>query len=95
MSIKSLMHNLSQVFDQIESNAEHNELPSPKLVSELLQHSRQIQLEAPEEWAFEAEDFAHLVDQLHKAVKNEDLHSAVRLINSLKEAQSFCHDTLL
>ena len=95
MSTKSLMQTLSQVFEQIESRADTNELPPPELVSDLLHYSRQIQMEAPEEWAFEAEDFAHLVDQLNKAVKNEDLRSAIRIIHSLKDAQSFCHDTLL
>lgn len=95
MSIKSLMQNLSQAFEQVESSADSNELPPPGLVSDLLHYSRQIQMDAPEEWAVEAEDFAHLVDQLNKAVKNGDLHSAIRIIHSLKDAQSFCHDTLL
>ncbi|MFP4167287.1 MAG: GAK system XXXCH domain-containing protein [Desulfonatronovibrionaceae bacterium] len=89
------MHCLSKSFDLLEARANENTLPEPNLVGEFLRCARQMQMEAPEEWAFEAEDFAHLADQLHKAVKNSDLHTAVQLINSLKDAQFYCHDELI
>ncbi|MGM0609600.1 MAG: GAK system XXXCH domain-containing protein [Thermodesulfobacteriota bacterium] len=85
------MQNLSRVFCQIEKSVHINELPSFSLTKELLDYSWQIYQNAPEDWELEAEDFNHLADQLHKAVLNKDLKSAIPLIHSLKEAQQFCH----
>jgi len=91
MSTKSLMQNLSRVFCQIEKSAHMNELPSFNLTKEMLGYSRQIYQNASEHWELEAEDFNHLVLQLHKAVLNNDLKSAIPLIHSLNDAQHFCH----
>lgn len=95
MNLKNLMQSLSVTFKQIENSAESSILPGTAETGKLLRISRQIHDEAPEGWSLEAEDFAHLADQLNKAVRNDDLPSAIRLIDSLKDAQCFCHETFI
>ena len=46
---------------------------------------------ATDDWAYEAEDFAHLANQLISAVKTEDIQEIYSLITALEDAKNYCH----
>ena len=50
-------------------------------------------MQAEEPWVGEAEDFAHLANQLLQTVKKGKREDAIRLVDSLQDALDFCHRT--
>lgn len=91
MDFKALKRSLETCFNTIVSKTRDGELPDEKDISQLTRLSRQLHAAAPEEWSGEAEDFAHLAAQLQQAVKNRDVEECVILVQSLDDAQTYCH----
>lgn len=91
MSLKKLKQELKSSFDLLKQKMENGELPSmdeAKLFSKLA--SRMVNF-AEEDWQLEAEDFAHLANQLISAVKSQDIKEVYSLINALEDSKNYCH----
>jgi XXXCH domain-containing protein len=93
MEFKTTKRDLEAVFAKIQSQVEDASLPDEETVNRLARLARKMHQLADEEWMDEAEDFSHLAGQLLNAVKKGDVEGCVMLVESLDDAQSFCHRT--
>ena len=93
MEFKTTKRDLEAVFAKIQSQVEDATLPDEESVNRLARLARKVQQLADEDWMDEAEDFSHLAGQLLNAVKKGDVEGCVMLVESLDDAQSFCHRT--
>ncbi|MFP5259204.1 MAG: GAK system XXXCH domain-containing protein [Acidobacteriota bacterium] len=93
MEFKTTKRDLEAVFAKIQSQVEEVTLPDEDSVNRLVRLARRMHQLAEDAWAGEAEDFSHLAGQLLNAVKKGDLEGCVMLVESLDDAQSFCHRT--
>ena len=93
MEFKTTKRDLEAVFAKIQSQVEDATLPDEESVNRLARLARKMHQLADEDWMDEAEDFSHLACQLLNAVKKGDVEGCVMLVESLDDAQSFCHRT--
>ena len=93
MEFKTTKRDLEAVFAKIQSQVEDATLPDEETVNRLARLARKMHQLADEDWMDEAEDFSHLAGQLLNAVKKGDVEDCVMLVESLDDAQSFCHRT--
>jgi XXXCH domain-containing protein len=93
MDLKTTKQEMETVFQSIQSRTIEGAMPEEKDVSQLLRLARQMQMLADDDWADECEDFQHLVDQLLHAVKKNQVSDAILLVESLSDAQTYCHRT--
>ena len=93
MEFKTTKRDLEAVFAKIQSQVEDATLPDEETVNRLARLARKMHQLADEDWMDEAEDFSHLAGQLLNAVKKGDVEGCVMLVESLDDAQSFCHRT--
>lgn len=93
MEFKTTKRDLEEIFATIQSQVEDAALPDEALVNRLARLARKLHQMADEAWMDEAEDFSHLAGQLHNAVKKNDVEGCVMLVESLRDAQTFCHRT--
>lgn len=93
MEFKTTKRDLEAVFAKIQSQVEDATLPDEESVNRLVRLARKMHQLADEDWMDEAEDFSHLAGQLLNAVKKGDVEDCVMLVESLDDAQSFCHRT--
>lgn len=93
MDFKTLKKDLEKVYGDITSNVENNTMPELETMQEFTRLSRMMPMVADDEWAGEAEDFSHLATQLLQAAKKNDFKTVVQLMDSLNDAQQFCHKT--
>ncbi len=93
MDFRVLKSSLEQTFQKILDFAQDGQLPDEKLVNQFVRLSTQLHVQADESWVGEAEDFAHLSNQLLQAVKKGKLEDTIRLVDSLQDAQDYCHRT--
>jgi len=85
----SLEHSFQDILDRIQEGQTLDE----QLITQFARLSTQLHVQADEDWAGEAEDFAHLANQLLIAVKKGKSEDAIRLVDSLQDAQDYCHRT--
>jgi XXXCH domain-containing protein len=93
MDFKTTKRDLEAAFAHIVSQAADASLPDEATVSRFARLAARMHQLADDDWAGEAEDFSHLAGQLLNAVKKGDVESSVMLVESLQDAQSFCHRT--
>ncbi|MBI4806942.1 MAG: GAK system XXXCH domain-containing protein [Desulfovibrio sp.] len=93
MDFLALKRALDDSFKVILEAAQDGQIPDEKLVNQFARLSTQLHVQADDVWAGEAEDFAHLANQLLQTVKKGKLEDAIRLIDSLQDAQDYCHRT--
>jgi len=93
MEFQTTKRDLEAVFAKIQGQVEEVALPDEESVHRLVRLARKMHQLAEDTWADEAEDFSHLAGQLLNAVKKGDLEGCVMLVESLDDAQSFCHRT--
>lgn len=93
MDFRELKSALDETFQKILDSAQDGQLPQETLVNQFVRLSTQLHVQADETWADEAEDFAHLASQLLQTVKKGKLEDSIRLIDSLQDAQDYCHRT--
>jgi len=93
MDFKTTKRDLEEAFTLILHQAEEASLPDEGTVNRFARLAGRMHQLADEVWMDEAEDFSHLAGQLLLAVKKHDLESCVMLVESLQDAQSFCHRT--
>lgn len=91
MEFAALKAGLEAAFSQIHTRATHGELPEIDTVGSFVRLCRQLHTQAPDQWADEAEDFAHMAEKLLQAVKNNAVEESVLCVESLSEAQTYCH----
>lgn len=93
MDFRALKASLDEAFTNILDATQDGRIPDEKLVNQFSRLSTQLHMQAEEEWAGEAEDFAHLANQLLQTVKKGQREDAIRLVDSLQDAQDYCHRT--
>ncbi len=91
MNLKKLKQQLQSSFDLLKQRVEGGELPSIEEVKNFSKLASRMVNYAEEKWQFEAEDFAHLANQLISAVKTQDLQEVYTLINTLEDSKNYCH----
>jgi len=91
MGFKKLKKEMEQYFTRLMQDVEEGHLPAIDDVKQFTKLAQRMQNFAQEEWSYEAEDFAHLANQLMGAVKSEDLQEIYRLISALDDAKNYCH----
>lgn len=89
MERANLRSNLDQHFQEIQDRTSEAELPDQKTVNEFVRLCRLLHSGADEDWAGEAEDFAHMAQKLLQAVKRKDLNDAVMIVESLADARTY------
>lgn len=93
MDFSALKASMEEAFQKILDAAQDGLMPEEKLVNQFMRLSTQLHMQADEDWAGEAEDFAHLANQLLQAVKKGQREDSIRLVDSLQDAQDYCHRT--
>ena len=95
MDVLAGMKQLETIFAPIAEKAEAGELPLLDHATEFARLARLMRPSVDEPWADEWEDFQHLANQLLHAVKKNEIHDAVMIVESLSDAQSYCHRTFM
>ena len=93
MDFRALKASLEQTFQAIVDATQEAQIPDEALVNKFSRQCTQLHMQAEEAWVGEAEDFAHLANQLLQTVKKGKREDAIRLVDSLQDAQDFCHRT--
>jgi len=91
MDLSSLKKELQETFDAILEHTSQGELPDIEHVNSFIRLSRHMVGMASDEWALEADDFAHLAEELLLLVRQKDIQASTMLAESLQEAQTYCH----
>ncbi len=93
MDFKKLKSEMETVFSRISESALAGDIPDESDASTLLRLARQMQSAANESWLSECEDFVHLTNQLLHSVKKQQTQDAIMIVESLNDAQMYCHET--
>ncbi|MEW5772771.1 MAG: GAK system XXXCH domain-containing protein [Thermodesulfobacteriota bacterium] len=91
MEFTALKSGMDRTFQEIQTRTSHGELPELERVGAFVRLCRQLHTQAPDEWADEAGDFSHMAEKLLQAVKNGSVEESVLCVESLNEAQTYCH----
>ncbi len=91
MDFKTYKKKLEGIFTRINEILEEGDIPEISLIKDFTRLASRLQNYATDEWSYEAEDFAHLANQLISAVKGNDFQEIYRLISSLEDAKNYCH----
>ena len=91
MDFRELKASMDEVFQTILGIIQDGQIPEETVVTQFARLATQLHLQAGEAWAGEAEDFAHLANQLLLVVKKGKRADAIRLVDSLQDAQDYCH----
>jgi XXXCH domain-containing protein len=91
MQFKQLKQELETLFAKIKEASRDGDYPDLEDVKQFVRLCSQMQAQAPEEWAFEADDFTHLANELLQEVKQKQVQDIFPLIQSLDDAQNYCH----
>ncbi|GAB6886601.1 hypothetical protein JCM13304A_00990 [Desulfothermus okinawensis JCM 13304] len=91
MGLKKLKMEMEELFNKLMEQVEEGTIPTMEDVKKFTKLAARLQNFAPDEWSYEAEDFAHLANQLIGAVKTNDLQEIYRLISALDDAKNYCH----
>jgi XXXCH domain-containing protein len=91
MDFQTTKRDLEALFSKIQSQVAEANLPAEADASRLMRLAQRLHQLADEDWMDEAEDFSHLAGQLLNAVKKGDVEDCVMLVESLDDAQSYCH----
>lgn len=93
MQMKKLKGEMQALFTAIQESTQIGELPSLENTAQFERLARRLLTLANEDWMDECEDFVHIVDQLHKSVKQGLTADAILLVESIHDAKTFCHRT--
>ncbi len=84
---------LDQLFNRIKQDSSEGESPDLSDVKQFVRLCRQMQNQALEDWAFEADDFMHLANEFLQSVKQQRIQDILPLITFLEDAKNYCHRT--
>jgi len=91
MSLKRLKRDMDSLFKKLLDTVENGSIPDLQEIKDFTKMASRLQNYASDEWALEAEDFAHLSKQLIAAVKSKDIQEIYSLITALDDAKNYCH----
>ena len=91
MEFQTTKRDLETVFTKIQNQVADANLPDRADVDRFARLAQRLHQMADENWMDEAEDFSHLAGQLLNAVKKGDVEGCVMLVESLGDAQAYCH----
>lgn len=91
MDFRDLKNNLDLLFQKLLESTQDGQLPDEPTVAQFSRLCTQLHVQSDEAWVGEAEDFSHLANQLLQAVKKGKREDAIRLVDSLQDAQDYCH----
>ncbi|MBG0777326.1 MAG: GAK system XXXCH domain-containing protein [Desulfovibrionaceae bacterium] len=93
MNFKTLKSELDTVFRRITDSAASGEAPSLDDVNAFVRLLQKLIPMAEDIWADELEDFVHMAKQLLQAVKHGKVEDCILIVDSLNDAQEYCHRT--
>lgn len=93
MNFRKLKQNLAEVFDRIKASTTSGEMPAAQDVEQFVRLCRLFQAQAQDDWAGEAEDFCLLAEEFYQAARKNQIEEVVMLVDSLEDAQNYCHRT--
>ncbi len=93
MNFKKLKQEMEVIFSRLLTAVEEGSMPDIKDVKQFAKLASRLQNFADDSWAYEAEDFAHLSNQLIGAIKSEDIQELYTLISTLDDSKNYCHRT--
>ncbi|WP_027370582.1 GAK system XXXCH domain-containing protein [Desulfovermiculus halophilus] len=93
MRLAQIKNDLEAVFNKIKKTSAEGDLPQEEDVKQFVRLCSHMQTYAHEDWAFEADDFLHLAQELLQSVRQEEVQDTIPLIDSLEEAKTYCHRT--
>lgn len=91
MNFKQIKVLMDECFRSIEENTKAGEMPTMEDVNEFNRLVKRMSMFARDEWADDFEDFNYMANQLHHAVNKGELGTAIQIVESLNEAQTYCH----
>ena len=91
MSFASVKQELETVFNAILEKAKTGDMPEMADVQTFVRLTTRMQSFSDDDWADEYEDFSQLAQQFLHAVKKKELQDAIRLVESLNDAKTYCH----
>lgn len=83
--MESVRGEIERLFDKVQDRTRESQLPEMDDVKELVRLSKQLQLNADEDWVDEAEDISLMAQKLFHAVKRNDVGDCVIVTDSLDE----------
>jgi len=93
MDFSTIKKEMAAVFELITAQTDEGLLPDEGAVNRFVRLCQRMHQIAQDVWIGEAEDFSHLSNQLLNAVKKRDVESTIMLVESLQDAQAYCHRT--
>ncbi|QJT10026.1 GAK system XXXCH domain-containing protein [Oceanidesulfovibrio marinus] len=93
MNFKQVKVLMDQCFQSIEESAKSGEMPSLDDVNEFIRLVKRMSTFTREDWADDFEDFNYMANQLHHAVNKGELGNAIQIVESLNDAQTYCHQS--
>jgi XXXCH domain-containing protein len=93
MRLRQIKQDLDTVFTKIKNTSAEGDLPEVEDVKQFVRLCSHMQTYAHEDWAFEADDFLHLAQELLQSVRQKEIQETIPLIDSLEEAKTYCHRT--
>ena len=93
MRFRQIKNDLDTVFTRIKNTSAEGDPPVEEDVKLFVRLCSHMQTLAEEEWAFEADDFLHLAQELLQTVRKGEIQKTIPLIDSLEEAKIYCHRT--
>jgi XXXCH domain-containing protein len=93
MRLRQIKQDLDKIFTKIKNTSAEGDLPEEGDVKQFVRLCSHMQTYAHEDWAFEADDFLHLAQELLQSVRQKEIQDTIPLIDSLEEAKTYCHRT--
>jgi XXXCH domain-containing protein len=89
MDLNELTSILSSQLNTLTARCQQGEVPEEPVANEFHRLCQKLQSNAPDDWYEEAEDFAHLANQLCQAIKQGRSQEAILLIDSLEDSYNY------
>lgn len=91
MNFKEQKKVLEELFLTIQEAAKVGELPDLETVNKFSRLASRLSSMAEEDWKYEWDDLQHIAGQLLHSVKKNLVQDAIGLVESLNDAQTYCH----
>lgn len=89
MDLQEMTRELHDSFESIRINSEQGIIPDLESAKHFQRLCQRLHNSAPGEWIDEAEDFAHLANELFLAIRHNREQDAILIIDSLGDAYSY------
>ncbi len=93
MNFKTLKAKMEEHFDTIQESASAGEMPPITEIEAFERLVKRMASFVQDDWAGELEDFHHMTRQLLHSARKGEVQEAIRIVESLNDAQTFCHQS--